>query len=340
MLSTFANKKNKLIFLGSISIGVVFIIAWLFFARSYEFTDNAYLKADIVIIKSKVAGYLTKVYVNDNQMVKEGQILAQIDDKDYRLKLLQAQENVRIAKSKVNALVHKIHIQNYEVNALSFAKDTARTNLDKANKDLNRAKALIKDHAISQAHLDEVFALHKAAANAFSIAKTNYESGRHKQEISNLEFEEAKAELKGSEAQLDLAGIDLENTKIIAATDGRVSKKALQVGQLVSPNIALGYLVQNNIWVVANFKEVQTGKMHFNQEAIVTIDSFPGVKFKARVQSISPATGAEFSILPPENATGNFTKIVQRVPVRLVFEKNQDLSSLRTGLSCEVKVYR
>ena len=132
--------------------------------------------------------------------------------------------------------------------------------------------------------------------------------------------------------------IDLANTEIKAATDGKVSKKSLQVGQLASPNMALGYLVQSNIWVIANFKEVQTGEMKINQTAFVTIDSFPNKKFKARINSLSPATGAEFSILPPENATGNFTKIVQRVPVKIVFEDDQDLSLLKPGLSCEVKV--
>lgn len=256
MLNFLSNKKNKLILTGSLVTGIIFIVAWFFLAKHYEFTDNAYLKADIVVIKPKVEGYITEVFVNDNQIVKEGQVLAQVDDKDYKLKLLQAQENVKIAKAKVNALVHKIHIQNYELNALSFAKDTARTNLDKANKELKRAKALIQEQAISQAALDETSAAQKATENAYSIAKTNYESGRHKYEISNLECEEARAELKTYEAQLDLARIDLDNTKITAATDGKVSKRSLQIGQLVSPNSALGYLVQNNIWVVANFKEI------------------------------------------------------------------------------------
>ena len=149
---------------------------------------------------------------------------------------------------------------------------------------------------------------------------------------------EAEALVKASEAVLELAKIDLDNTNIIAATDGTISQRSLQIGQLVAPNVALAYLVQNDIWVWANFKEVQIAKMAINQKAYVNIDGLDGKKFKARVNSLSPATGSEFSILPPENATGNFTKIVQRLPVKITFDKGQDLSRLKSGFSCEVRV--
>ena len=331
------NKRNRLIATGVIALVIITILILLLQGKS-EFTDNAYLKADIVVIRPKVTGYITKVLVTDNQVVKAGQVIAQIDDRDYKLKFIQAQENVNIARSKINALVHQIHIRNYEANNNSFSKDAARASLERATKDLNRAKSLIKDQAISQTILDKNKELQNNSENAYATARSNLESSKHKQEIAILERDEAKALLKTYEANFELAKIDLENTKIIAATDGRISQRALQVGQLVSPNMALAYLVQKNIWVLANFKEVQIGKMHINQSAIITIDSFPSKKFKARVHSLSPATGAEFSILPPENATGNFTKIVQRVPVKIVFDNDQDVSLLKPGLSCEVKV--
>jgi membrane fusion protein (multidrug efflux system) len=332
------NKRNRLIAIAVASLMFIVMLIILL-QRKSEFTDNAYLKSDIVVIRPKVSGYIVKAISNDNQFLKAGQLIAKIDDKDYKLKVLQAEENVKIAKAKLDSLVHKIYIQNYETGNTSFSKDAAKATLERANKELHRSKDLIKDQAISQATLDKNNELQNNATNNYLSSSANFEASKHKQEIALLERDEAEGYLKASEAALALAKIDLENTEIRAATDGRLSKKSLQVGQLVSPNMAMAYLVQNNIWIIANFKEVQVGNLQIDQHAIVTIDSFSGKKFKARINSLSPATGAEFSILPPENATGNFTKIVQRVPVKVTFEDGQDLSLLKSGMSCEVKVY-
>ncbi|MEK6734161.1 MAG: HlyD family secretion protein [Pseudomonadota bacterium] len=330
-------KKRKII--AGVAFSFIFLIVIIYIIRGkHEYTDNAYLKSDIVIIRPKVSGYITDVFVEDNQTVKDGQIIAKIDDKDYKLRLIQAQENVKIAKAKINSLTHQVHISTYEVNNSLSSKESARVSLDIANKEFKRAQVLIKDKAISQTNFDKIKDLKSKAENAFSTARSNYEASKHKLEITEIERTEAKSILKSHEAELDIAWIDFENTNIKAATRGKLSNRSLQVGQLVSVNSALAYLVQDNIWVNANFKEVQVGRMRVNQQVIVTIDSVPGKKFKAIVESLSPATGAEFSILPPENATGNFTKIVQRVPVKILFDKDQDLSMLKPGLSCEVKV--
>lgn len=331
------NKRNKFITIGILCSVCIVVMVSLLKSKS-EFTDNAYLKSDIVIIRPKVSGYIIKAISNDNQFLKAGQLIAKIDDRDYKLKVLQAEENVKIAKIRLNALAHKINIQSYEVDNSVFSKDSAKASLERANKELNRARELIKAQAVSQASLDKSKEVQNNSENAYSKSLSNFEASKHKQEVSFLEYEEAKSSLKSYEAALELANIDLENTEIKAITDGRVSKKSLQVGQLVSPNISLAYLVQSNIWVMANFKEVQIGKMRVNQPVIVTVDSFKGKEFRAKVNSLSPATGSEFSILPPENATGNFTKIVQRVPVKITFDEGQDLSLLKTGLSCEVNV--
>lgn len=338
LLQILEKKKNKQLALG-LSLVTVILLCWFFLLKTKtEFTDNAYLKSDIVVIRPKVSGYIVKAISNDNQFLKAGQLIAKIDDRDYVLKVLKAKENVKSAQSKLSSLVHKVKIQSNEVKNSFANKNIAKAALERANKDFKRAKELIKDHAISQAILDQLKESQINADNAYMIAVSNFESSKHKQEMAVLEMDGASSSLKAYESELALAKMDLENTEIKAATDGRVSKRNIQVGQLVSPNMALGYLVQNNIWVIANFKEVQTGEIQINQPTVVTIDSFPGKKFKAKVNSLSPATGAEFSILPPENATGNFTKIVQRVPVKIVFDDGQDLSLLKPGLSCEVKV--
>lgn len=331
------DKRAKLIAISLASIILLYVLFALIRGKT-EYTDNAYLKADIVVIRPKVSGYIVKAIANDNQFLKAGQLIAKIDDQDYKLRVIKAEENVKSAKAQLDSLLFQVKIQKNEVTSYFANKNAAKASLERANKDFNRAKELIKDHAVSQAFLDQAKELKINAENAYISAVSAFESSKHKQEISILKMEEARANLRGSESELEISMIDLANTEIKAATDGKVSKKSLQVGQLASPNMALGYLVQSNIWVIANFKEVQTGEMKINQTAFVTIDSFPNKKFKARINSLSPATGAEFSILPPENATGNFTKIVQRVPVKIVFEDDQDLSLLKPGLSCEVKV--
>ena len=331
------NKKKKQAAIG-LSLTLMLLFIFLLLKTKTEFTDNAYLKADIVVIRPKVSGYIVKAISNDNQFLKAGQLIAKIDDRDYILKVNKAKANVKSARSNLDSLKHKVTIQSNEVKNSFANKNIAKASLDRANKDFKRAKELIKDQAISQSILDQIKESQINADNAYMIAVSNFESSKHQQEMAVLEMDSAQSSLKAYESELDLAKMDLENTEIKAATDGRVSKKNIQVGQLVSPNMALGYLVQNNIWIIANFKEVQIGEMQINQPAIVTIDSFPGKKFKAKVNSLSPATGAEFSILPPENATGNFTKIVQRVPVKIAFDEEQDLSLLKPGLSCEVKV--
>ena len=317
------NIKSKQAIASIIAFLVVIALIFLLKGDS-EFTDNAYLKADIVIIRPKVSGYITEISVADNQLVKTGQIIAKIDDRDYKLK-------VDAATAKVNSLLQKLDVQELEITNAELKQNSAKVSFEVADSDFKRAIILVKDKAISQQDFDKKRDLQNSLKNEYASADSNYKSALLKKEI-NL------SELNESRANLELAKIDLENTVIKAAVDGTVSRRSLQVGQLASPAVALAYLVSNNTWVLANFKETQIGKMKPGQEAIVTVDSFKKQKFKARIDSLSPATGAEFSILPPENATGNFTKIVQRVPVKIIFDSSQDLSLLKSGLSCEVKV--
>lgn len=331
------SKRKQLIAAGLVLVFVLLFIL-RFLSLQTESTDNAYLKSDIIIIKPKVTGYIVKAIANDNQFLRAGQLIAKIDDRDYHLKLKKAKEHFKSAKAKLDSLIHQIKIQQEELNKALAYQNSASAKLERASKEYKRTKELLQDHAISQAIFDQARETFISAESEYLSSTINIQAAKHKQEIAILEMKEAEALLKATKAEFHLAQIDLENTEIRAMTDGRITKKSLQIGQLVSPNLSLGYLVQNKTWVIANFKEVQTGKMKPGQKVLVTIDSFPNKSFKASIDSIAPATGSEFSILPPENATGNFTKIVQRVPVKIVFNEDQDLELLRPGLSCEVKV--
>ena len=329
--------KRKLAAGAVIALLLIIIVIVLFRSNSV-YTDNAYLKADITTIRPKVYGYITEVLINDNQQLKVGQVIAKIDDRDYKFKLNQAKVKVYAANTKINMLTYKLAIQDLEISKAIFHQDAAKVVLERADRDLKRAQDLIKNRTISQQDLEKIQEMQNSAKNLYQVATSSYKAAMVEKTVNEAELEEAKLLLKSYQDDLELAKIDLENTIIKATINGVVSKKALQVGQLASSSTALGYLVQNNIWVLANFKEVQIEKIKPGQQVIIIVDSFPNKKFKGKVDSISSATGAEFSILTPENATGNFTKIVQRVPVKIIFEPNQDLTELRSGLSCEVRI--
>jgi membrane fusion protein (multidrug efflux system) len=333
-----ANFKKIHFIMASVAALVLIFLGIFFADKSTVFTDDAYLKADITQIRPKIIGYITQIYINDNQKVKMGDKIAKIDDQDYQLKVNNAQNFVDIAESKLAELENKLSIQELKINKAAFYKDAAKSDYDRSIKDAARARMLIKDRAISQKDLDKLVQIQNNSRNTFEISDSDYEIELLNRNLLFSEINQTKAQLEHYRINLALANIDLENTIIRAPVDGIVSKRNLQMGQLVSSNIALAYVVQNNFWVAANFKETQTGKIRKNNKVTFTIDSIPGKTFTGLVDSISPATGAEFSILPPENATGNFTKIVQRVPVKIAF--NDDLSTpyLNSGLSCQVTI--
>ncbi len=331
-----ANLKKFII--ASIVVLILISLAIFFTGKNTVFTDDAYLKADITPIRPKIIGYITKIYINDNQKVKAGDEIAKIDDKDYQLRVSNAQSFVEIVESKLTELENKLTIQELKINKSAFYKDAAKSAYDRAQKDAARAKILIKDRAISQKELDRLVQILNNSRNAFEISDSDYEIELLNKNLLFSEINQTQAQLEQYRINLALANIDLENTIIRAPVTGIVSKRNLQMGQLVSSNNTLGYVVQDNFWVAANFKETQTGKIRKNNKVTFTIDSMPGKTFSGLVDSISPATGAEFSILPPENATGNFTKIVQRVPVKIAFNDTLSAPYLNSGLSCQVTV--
>lgn len=332
------NINVKKLIMGSIITLLVILTTFLFFSKDTAFTDNAYLKSDITIIRPKVTGYITEIYIDDNQTAQANQIIAKIDDRDYKLKVMLEEAKVEAATAKVNNITQTLNIKELEINKANLEQNSAKVSFEVANNELERAKSLIKNKSISQQHLEKKRDLQNSLKNDYSAAEFNYKAALLSRDITLSKLNEAKALLNDAQISLKLALLDLEYTLIRATTNGTISRKSLQIGQLASPQTALAYLVQDNIWVEANFKETKIGKMKPGQAAIVTVDGFKGTKFKAKVDGLSPATGGEFSILPSENATGNFTKIIQRVPVKVVFDSNQDLSILRSGLSCEVKV--
>ena len=314
-------KKRYLI----IFIAVIALI-WggykLYEILGYESTDDAYIETTTVSVSPKVAGQILEVKVKDNQPVKAGEVVAIIDQEDYKVKLAQAQAAYdRAVLNQSNA--------HANLNA-------ANSEIELAQKDVERYENLYKAGAISKQTLDR--------------ARTTLDSVKAKQTIAEQSIfssnpannaKVADADLNVLKAQLDAAKLAMEYTKVKAPIDGTVSNKRVEVGMMVQPGTPLFVIVPNDIWVVANFKETQLEKMKKDQKVDIKIDTYPHKVFKGKVDSIQRASGAKSSLFPPENAVGSFVKIVQRIPVKIVFteEIDSDKYTIIPGMSVVPKVY-
>ena len=315
------------------------IVYWLLDRQHYETTDDAYLHSNIVLISPRVSGYVTQVMVNDNQAVKQGDILLTIDDRDYQARVVQAAANVSAEVAHIERLramkaSQQAHIETAGAN---IAAVQARREL--VQKDLQRFNKLIDRGSASRQSLDQVQSESKQAAAELRASQAVSSAEHNQLTTLDIEITETRAQLENAQAQLTLAKIDLEHTQVKAPVDGIIGNRGVQLGQLVRPGVALASLVQNStIWVEANFKETQLQYIRLGQPVVIKVDAYPDLDLTGKVDSFSPASGSEFSILPQENATGNFTKIVRRVPIKIVFDSAEHTELLKPGLSVSVKV--
>lgn len=323
-------------------VGAVIISAglyWFFSIRPYETTDNAYLKANSTLLSAKVGGYVTSVPVTDNQHVNQGDIIAEIDPRDYQARVDHAEAQVAATKAALKRLEMQRKAQDAAVRQTKAAVVAAAASQKQAQADFERISNLVDSGAVSRKDYDGAEAQSTNASASVKMAESAHEAAGAQLEAVQAQLEEINAQLRAAQASLSLARLDLEHTRIVAPKAGVVGNKAAHVGQLVRPGTAIGYFVPDHeFWVEANFKETQIQSMKPGQSVVMTIDAYPGEKFTGHVDSLSPASGAEYSILPPENATGNFTKIVRRIPVKLSFEASQKLPVLRPGMSVYVRV--
>lgn len=331
------SNSSKVKIIVPIIAALAICIGYYFILNSHESTDNAYLKADVTILRPKVTGYLNEILIEDNQHVKEGTIVARINDEDYQARLKQAEANFQLANAKILTIEEQIKLHQNTIKDMEEKSLSSLASLDRAKKELDRANLLAKDKAISTQIVDKAIENEKTAQAVYNSSKENVNSSYQQLNVLNAQSNEAKAMLENSNASLELAKIDLKNTILTMPVDGYISKRNLIIGNLIQPGQALAYVVPSDkVWVVANFKEVQIQNMKAGQEVRIEVDSYPGEEFKGVIDSLSPASGAEFSVLPPENATGNFTKIVQRIPVKINIINEGSNKSLKPGMSCIV----
>jgi len=307
--------------------------------RYLESTDDAYVKADSTIISPKVSGYIAEVRVSDNEPVKAGQLLARIDDRDFKTALNQAKADVAASEAAVRNLDAQIKMQEPLIQQQAADVDAADANLKFAREERARYDELMKSGSGTVQRAQQTDAALRAQSAQLQQGKAGLVAANTKIEVLATERAKAVAQLDHARAVEQQATLNLSYTQIAAPVEGTVGARSLRVGQYVQAGTQLMAVVPlDAVYVVANFKETQLTNVRNGQPVEIWIDSFHGTKLKGHVDSLSPASGLEFALLPPDNATGNFTKIVQRVPVKIVLDDYALTGLLRPGMSAEPAV--
>jgi membrane fusion protein, multidrug efflux system len=313
---------------------------WWTTGRFVQSTNDAYFRADQVVVAPKVQGYVTEVLVADNQPVKAGQPLVRIDARSYTASLAQAQATVDARQADVAAAEAQAQQQLATVDQAQAQLASARTGAAFAAGEVERYRPLVASGADTAERLQQLISTRDqnrqtAAADAAALAAAQRQVVTLKAQIG-----QAQAQLEAARANADQVRLNLQDTVVVSSTDGKVGDRAVRVGQYVAPGARLMTIVPvQALYLVANFKETQIGRMRPGQPVRIRVDALPGADVHGVVDSFAPGTGAEFALLPPENATGNFTKIVQRVPVRIrVLAGPEARRVLTPGLSATVAV--
>lgn len=295
---------------------------WMMAGRYHQTTDNAYVEAEIVHIAPKVEGYVAEVAVQDNQAVKQGDLLLRLDDSDYRAKLAEAEALLESRRGMARSVQESLKSQQLSIQEAQAGLESARADANRAEKDRKRYAELAQAKWVSTQKLESVVA--SAAQAKASVAEKQAKLGASTQQLSVLraQVEAIGGNIRQAEAQVEEARLALSYTEVRAPRDGVIGNRSARVGQYVRPGSTLMALVPlNDVYVVANYKETQLTGVQPGQPVTLKVDAFPDVAIRGRVESIAPASGSRFSLLPPENATGNFTKIVQRMPVKIALER-------------------
>jgi membrane fusion protein (multidrug efflux system) len=364
------------------------VTAYSYLSAGSESTDAAQVAADMLPVATRVSGQVVKVHIAENQLVKKGDLLAELDSLDYEARVKQAEAELATAQAQAQAASSQVQVVEASsrgglLSAKALVSGTAagvgsaaaqiasaratvmraETEMRKAKLDLERARELRAANAVPQERLDAAQIAFDSSQAAVAQAQAQLAVARESKLSAETRVREAKgrldqsapvdaqlavvkaqadlakARVRSAEAMLDLARLQLSYTKIVAPSDGIASKLTVHEGQLVGQGQPIIELVPTATYVVANFKETQIGKMKPGQTAEVKIDTYPGRAFEAKIESLAGGTGASFALLPADNASGNFVKVVQRVPVRLVWASPPKDVTLRAGLSAEVTVH-
>ena len=326
--------------LGVLTAGGWYGYTWWTLGRFMETTDDAYVGGEVTTIASKVAGFIDTIPVTDNQEVRAGDLLVKLDDRDYRAQLARAEANVAAQEAALANREATRRLQSAVVEQTSAEIAATTAEVTRSQYDLVRYRTLSADRFASIQRFEQADADYKKAIAAERKAQAALQAAQRQLDVIDSEKRQIEAALAQAKAERDLASLNLGYTEIRSPIDGVVGNRSARAGAYATVGAQLLSIVPaHGLWVDANFKESQLAQMSVGQKVEITADVLPGTRFHGRVASLAPATGAQFSVIPPENATGNFTKIVQRVPVRIVLEDDAaELGTLRPGLSVVARV--
>jgi membrane fusion protein (multidrug efflux system) len=300
-------------------------IIWWLSVRDYESTDDAFVDARNVSVSPQVVGAIIQVPVTDNELVQTGGLLVQIDPRDYEAAVAEVQAQVAQVNATIANLDAQIEAQNARIDQAGKQVVQTQAALTFAQQENDRAQDLVKRGAGTQQAAQQTSSNLIQGQATVASSQANLVAAQKQIPVLQAQRENAEAQLKQMEAALQHAKDNLERTRLTAPEPGRATKISAAVGALAQPGQVLMIFLPENKWVTANFKETQLTDMRPGQPADISIDAYPGRVFKGHVDSIQAGSGAAFSLLPPENATGNFVKVVQRVPVKIVFDKPPDV---------------
>ncbi len=333
---------RALVFIAAVAILVVVTTRWTRWqgAAGWQGTDDAYLQSDLTPIAAKVAGYVRSVPVNDFDKVRAGQVVAQLVDDDYRAAVTQAQASAAAAAAQVRVLEAQVALQAANVAAARAAVASTQSSLDQNARDLARQRRLLQSGSSSVEATEKLTTTHDQLAA--QLAQTRAQATAAARQIDVLQAQAAQAEAiaAAQRAQLDTARINLGYTRIVAPVGGVLGQRQVRPGQYVAVGGQITTLMPlPRVWVIANYRETQLTHMVVGDRAEIRVDTYPGHVLRGHVQSLAPGSGAQFALLPPDNATGNFTKVVQRIAVKILIDDPDDLADrLRPGMSVVVRV--
>jgi membrane fusion protein (multidrug efflux system) len=303
-------------------------------------TDDAYVRGDITPLSAKVEGYVRRVGVDDFQTVKKGDLLIEIEDSDYRAKVAQAEADLLGAQAAIDNIKARKEAQHAQVAEAESAIIATQADVLRTQQEADRQRALLATTFGTQQKVEQAVADQKRLVATLARNQAELDAQRRQMAVLDTQELQLRADAKAKQAALDLAKINLGYTRIMAPVDGMVSERGVREGQYAHAGTQVISVVPlENVWVLANYKETQLTHVAIGQRAEIRVDTFPGIIVAGIVDSIAPASGAQFSLLPPDNATGNFTKVVQRIPVKLRIRPDNPLAGhLRPGMSVETTI--
>jgi membrane fusion protein (multidrug efflux system) len=339
--NTGAAQKRRRRMLAATATLIVALAAGVYYFRfvlPYESTDNAFIEGNVIPMASQVSGRVAELLVKDNQAVKQGDVILKIDRRDYEASLAQARADLAAAHSRVDQAQAQVKVSQAKVVQALEEAVAADAENERAADDLKRYQS-VDSTAVSKSAFDSAQSQARAANANLEAARSQFKAAEAEVALNKAGVETASAAVQQAEAKLRQAELNLSYTQVTAPENGRVTRRVVEQGAYIQPGQSLMAIVPRHYWVIANFKEIQLTHMRPGQPVEVVVDAYPGRKFKGRVESIQNGAGARFSLFPPENATGNYIKVVQRVPVKIILDDlpGNDLA-LGPGMSVVPKV--